>query len=180
MAAKTIVVGIDGSSGSDAALALAIDLAGTIGAAIVGVHVARPVARSTFPDPPVQDPSRSPSWRSRAAESFFGALATSQVEHRMLTVEGHPAREILRVADEEDAAFVVVGNGLHSTMPETFLGSVAHELTHDSSHPLVIVPERAPATVVDALGRRQGIGIANALAAHDHVLTTIAATRSKR
>ena len=176
MTAKKIVVGIDGSPGSDAALALAIDLAGTIGAEIVGVHVARPVARSTFADPSVHDPSRSPSWRSRAVEAFFGALATLDVEHRMLTVEGHPAREILRVADEEDAAFVVVGNGLHSTMPETFLGSV-HELTHDSSRPLVIVPERAPATVVDALGRRQGIGIADALAAHDHVLTAIAATR---
>jgi len=175
MAAKRIVVGIGGTLGSDAALALAIDLASTLGAEIVGVHVAKPFARSAFPDPPVHDPSRSPSWRSRAAEAFFGALSTSEVEHRMITVEGHPAREILRVADDEDAAFVVVGNGLHSTMPETFLSSVAHELTHDARRPLIIVPERAPA-IVDALDRGLGIGVADTRAAHDHVVTGVVAT----
>jgi hypothetical protein len=67
--------------------------------------------------------------------------------------EGHPATEILGVADAEDAALIVVGNGLHSTVGDLFLGSVAHELTHRSWRPLTVVPIAARAVEIKAAGQ---------------------------
>jgi len=64
------------------------------------------------------------------AKEFSGALTTSGINYRILTRHGHPATEILRLADDEEADLIVVGNGLNSTMTEIFLGSVAHALTH--------------------------------------------------
>ena len=68
--------------------------------------------------------------RSRVKTELSGPLTMSAVKHRIVIVEGHPATQILGMADAEDAALIVVGNGLHSTMEDLFLGSVAHELTH--------------------------------------------------
>jgi nucleotide-binding universal stress UspA family protein len=173
-----IVVGIDGSTGSDAALAWAIDEAAAIGADIIAVHVIRPVLRPMFGGP-VADTAphgsdRVPSHpRSRGAEEYAAPLKTSGIAHRILTVQGHPAAEILRVADDEDAALIVVGNALHSTMSEIFLGSVAHELTHHAKRPMVIVPARSPATPVDALGRKQRASEGETSAAHGHPLTAV-------
>jgi nucleotide-binding universal stress UspA family protein len=82
-------------------------------------------------------------------------VATSGIKYRILTRHGHPATEILRLADDEDADLIVVGNGLNSTMAEIFLGSVAHAVTHHANRPLVIVPSHVPAASIDSLGRKQ-------------------------
>lgn len=167
MSTKKIVVGIDGSPGSDAALAWAIDEAGS-GGEIVAVHVVEPVVSPAHVTgalvPPARDP-RSSHWRRIAAEACYARLTASRVAHRILAVQGHPATQILRVADDEQADLIVVGNGLHSTMDEIFLGSVAHELTHHARRPLVIVPARQPVRDVDALGRSYPAGRTVALVA---------------
>lgn len=167
MSAEKIVVGVDGSPGSDAALEWALRKAGS-GAEIIAVHVMEPIAS---PAPvitplafPLRDP-RSSHGRRIAAEACCERLMTSGVAHRILAVRGHPATQILRVADHEQADLIVVGNGLHSTMTEIFLGSVAHELTHHARRPLVIVPARQPVPDVDALGRKYPAGRTVALVA---------------
>jgi len=158
MNAKKIVVGVDGSPGSDAALAWAIDEAAALGAELIAIHVATPIA----------PPARFDLF-SRFPKPSFGPLKSSGIEHRILTVHGRPATEILRVADEEDAGLVVVGNGLPSTMAEIFLGSVAHELTHHSRRPLAIVPIHSPAVSVDTLGTEQVDQEGVMLAGHERV-----------
>jgi nucleotide-binding universal stress UspA family protein len=156
--AKKIVVGVDGSPGSDAALAWAIDEAVALGAEVIAIHV-------VTPDLPLARFDLS----SRFPELSFGPLKKSGIEHRILTLHGRPATEILRIADEEDAGLVVVGNGLPSTMAEIFLGSVAHELTHHSRRPLAIVPIHSPTFSVDALGTKQVDQEGVTLQAHERV-----------
>jgi nucleotide-binding universal stress UspA family protein len=168
MRTETVVVGVDGSPGSDAALEWAISHAGSAGAEIVAVHVMEPIAapaavayqRAT----PTRD-SNSSYERTIVAETCAERLMTSGVAHRILAVRGHPATEILRAADDEHADLIVVGNGLHSTMTEIFLGSVAHELTHHARRPLVIVPASQPIPDVDAVGRKHPAGRTVALVA---------------
>lgn len=157
MRTERIVVGVDGSSGSDAALEWAIHAAGSAGAEIVAVHVVEPISGPAPVAAPLAIPPRHPgssNGRAIVAVACNERLRNSGVAYRVLAVQGHPATEILRVADHEQADLIVVGNGLHSTMTEIFLGSVAHELTHHARRPLVIVPARQPVSDVDALGRK--------------------------
>jgi|HubBroStandDraft_6_1064221.scaffolds.fasta_scaffold151425_2 nucleotide-binding universal stress UspA family protein len=160
MDAKKIVVGVDGSPGSDAALAWAIDEAAALGAEIIAIHVLAPIR----PPAPAAIGNYVPLAQfqisgfdviPRIPEPSLAPLKLSGIEHRILNVHGRPATEILRAADQEDAGLIVVGNGLPSTMAEIFLGSVAHELTHHARRPLVIVPIQAAAVGVDALGTKQ-------------------------
>jgi nucleotide-binding universal stress UspA family protein len=168
MRTEKIVVGVDGSSGSDAALEWAISHAGSAGAVIIAVHVVEPIAAPAAVTFQLATPTRDPNSsyeRTIAAEACSERLMTSGVAHRILVVRGHPATEILRVAHDEQADLIVVGNGLHSSMPEIFLGSVAHELTHHARRPLVIVPARQPIPDVDAVGRKYPAGRTVALVA---------------
>ena len=178
MNTRTIVVGVDASRASEAALEWAIHEADSSGAEIVAVHVVRPVVppalAMTVADTPRVESQR---WWSdlhmRVEGEYCRLLVGSSLAHRIMIVQGHPATEILRVADEEEAGLVVVGNGLHSTMTELFLGSVAHELSHHSRRPLVIVPISVDLQAVDALGTKQRAATSDNLVARDYVLTGV-------
>jgi nucleotide-binding universal stress UspA family protein len=157
MRTERIVVGVDGSPGSDAALEWAINEAGSAGAEIIAVYAVEPISAPAPITTPLATPLCHPGssyGRTIVIEPCRERLRTCRVAHRVLAVRGHPATEILRVADDEQADLIVVGNGLHSTMAEIFLGSVAHELTHHARRALVIVPARQPVPDADALGRR--------------------------
>ncbi|MFI5287217.1 MAG: universal stress protein [Candidatus Dormibacteria bacterium] len=160
MNANKIVVGVDGSTASNAALNWAVQAAAPQGADIIAVHVLKPIGEHAPATSVSEVRLREFAYlgahiRSRVESELFGPLTTSTVKHRMLIVEGHPASEILRVADAEDAGLIVVGNGVHSTMEDLFLGRVAHELTHRSRRPLVVIPLAAYAGHLDTMGRAQ-------------------------
>jgi nucleotide-binding universal stress UspA family protein len=168
MRTERIVVGVDGSPGSDAALEWAINAAVSAGAEIIAVHVVEPIGAPSPITTPLAIPLRHPAPSNGptiVAKTCYERLSTSGVAYRVLAVRGHPATEILRVVEDEQADLIVVGNGLHSTMSEIFLGSVAHELTHHARRPLVIVPARQPLADVDALGRKHTTGRIVALVA---------------
>jgi universal stress protein A len=156
---KKIVVGVKGSAASTAALAWAVQEALSTGAEIVAVHVLRPT-RGNDMSPTVAEVRLrefgylSSPIRSRVTSELFGPLAASTVDHRIVVVEGHPATAILSVADAEDADLIVVGNGVHDATGDLFLGTVAHELTHRSRRPLIVVPAEAHARGIDIVGER--------------------------
>jgi nucleotide-binding universal stress UspA family protein len=65
------------------------------------------------------------------------------VEWSVREVAGEPAQEISRVAEERDAALIVVGArqpGLRAGMREFFAGSVAVHLAHRQARPVVVIP----------------------------------------
>jgi nucleotide-binding universal stress UspA family protein len=75
------------------------------------------------------------------------------VEWSVREVAGEPAQEISRVAEERDAALIVVGArqpGLRAGMREFFAGSVAVHLAHRQSRPVVVIPT-SPVPQGDAL-----------------------------
>ena len=158
MHGKKIVVGVNGSAASNAALEWAVQAAVQTSAEIIAIHVLKPIEGRTSVTSVAEVRLREFDYlgvgvRSRVKSELFSPLPTSAVKHRILIVEGHPATEILGVADAEDAALIVVGNGLHSRMEDLFLGSVAHELTHRSRRPLAVIPMAAHAIDVDAVGK---------------------------
>lgn len=54
-------------------------------------------------------------------------------------LEGHPAAEILRVADEVDAGLIVMGSRGLGRVRRLVLGSTSEELVHHSSRPVLIL-----------------------------------------
>jgi universal stress protein A len=161
MNAKKIVVGVNGSAAANAALEWAVREAAPLEAEIIAVHVVRPIG-GRAPAASVSDVRLrefdylGSDAQARVKRELFEPLTTSAIAHRIVIVEGHPATEILKVADAEDAGLIVVGNGLHSTMEDLFLGSVAHELTHRARRPLAVVPPATHTADVDTIGKAQG------------------------
>ena len=147
MNAQKIVVGVNGSAASDAALKWAIQEAIFRGAEILAVHVLKPIGApggTTVRDVRLREfDYLGEGLRSHVKHELFEPLTSTDVKHRIIVVEGHPATEILHVADTEEADLIVVGNGLHSTMEDLFLGSVAHELSHKARRPFALIASAA-------------------------------------
>jgi nucleotide-binding universal stress UspA family protein len=159
MSTQKIVVGVNGSTASDAALEWAIHEAARRGAEIIAVHVLKPVdahGGASVMDVRLRELDYlGKAIRSRVKKELLEPLTRTDIKHRIVVVEGHPATGILDVADTEDADLIVVGTGLHSAIEDLLLGSVADELSHTARRPFALIPFPARLGSVDAMGRRQ-------------------------
>lgn len=132
-----ILVGFDGSEGARDAVALAHLLNEVTGCKILLANVLpldelladpyRLLSSERFPTS--QDVFRAP----------LRALAGIEVETRSFT-GGSPARVIYALAEEEDVELIVVGSPHRGALGRALIGSVAENLLHGSSRPLVVAP----------------------------------------
>lgn len=75
--------------------------------------------------------------------SISEALHDRDVPWSVRALAGGPAQELSRLADELDAAMIVVGTrepGVRGTLHEFFGGSVAAQLAHRQHRPVLVVP----------------------------------------
>jgi nucleotide-binding universal stress UspA family protein len=163
---RPILVPVDFSSSSEAALLFAAHFAGCAQAPLLVLHV-------------VHEPRQDPGFYRRAAaaghsglmrpledvardmlvdfmaelerhESIRGALAGAGT--RLVT--GLPARRIQEVALHEDAALIVMGSHGRTGLSRLTVGSVAAEVARHSPVPVTVVkgpgaqPSRLPAEVI--------------------------------
>lgn len=71
------------------------------------------------------------------------ALNGCEVRWSVRALAGGPAQELARLADELDAAMIVVGTrraGFKASVHEFFSGSVAVQLAHRQHRPVLVVP----------------------------------------
>lgn len=120
-----IVVGVDGSDSSVAALHWAIGATKLLEAELVIVMV-------TAGDPAVARDSLEGSWAA--------AAAASGCTFRTTVIEGDARAALAAFAASEDAALVVVGMGDASWFPSLHLGSVSHHLVQHTDRPVCVVP----------------------------------------
>ncbi|MFI9105541.1 universal stress protein [Streptomyces fildesensis] len=137
--AARIVVGVDGSEPSKAALRWAVRQAELTGDAVVAV-IAWDFPRNWTGWPPPGDPSFD--WEDSARKILTEAIdqATGPdhpVEIRTRVVQGHPAAVLLNEA--KNAALLVVGNRGHGGFSEALLGSVGQHLTQHATCPVLVV-----------------------------------------
>ncbi len=131
---KTILVPLDGSSLSEAAIPLARNLASALQAEIVFLIV------GPLPETSTQ--------ASEEGEDLTQVLSRASRRHSVqarLRVEpfGDPVEGILRAADEEDAQLIVMSTHGRSGLTELSQGSVAREVVRDGRKPVVLVRPRA-------------------------------------
>jgi nucleotide-binding universal stress UspA family protein len=132
-----IVVGTDGSETADRAVDRAGVLAGALG---VSVHVV-----SAFKASASQMAPSSGEDRTRAQHHVDSAkqrLGESGVDSETHVWAGNPAEGLVKVADEQGAQMIVVGNrGM--TGARRVLGSVPNDVSHQANCSVLIVPTEA-------------------------------------
>ena len=132
-AAGPIVVGLDGSEGSERALTWAIDLANATGSELVAVHAPGAGATSTVLEQ-----------AEHALEGWCAPIRERGIAHQR-RIEGGEARTALeRVADETEAALVVVGARGLGPVRGLLLGSVAGYVVRYARRPIAVIPGPRP------------------------------------
>jgi nucleotide-binding universal stress UspA family protein len=144
--AARVVVGIDGSAVSQAALRAAVDEARRTGAEVEAVMVSQPVTywSDLAVVPPVEDPVEQT--RRRAERFVADVLGEARPRGVDLVVEvGTPGEVLVRRA--EGAELLVVGSRSRSRLAGMLLGSVAlHCVVHGSCPVMVVHPETSRGT----------------------------------
>lgn len=142
MEALTVVVGLDGSDGSLAALAVAARQAALTGHRIVAVHVVRthplvttaPVSGAgalAVTDDEVVD---------RCHLDCEVVLAGTDLRWRFEVRRGDPITELARAATDHDATWVAIGRSGRRRFPCGSRTSMSERLVHECDRPVLIVP----------------------------------------
>ena len=149
---KRIVVGVDGSSGSDRALRWAMEFARGEGAELIAVYalgavedLARGASNAVAAGlgiPPSAAPWREALHRE-LDENWCAPLRTAGLPYRVLLEKASAAAGLMAVADREDADLIVVGAHGHGGFEDRVLGSVSYKVSHRAHQPVVIVPPEA-------------------------------------
>ncbi|HLU30042.1 MAG TPA: universal stress protein [Glycomyces sp.] len=136
-----IVVGVDGSPPSVAALRWALGQAELTGAVVEAINVWEPptVWGDVVPVYPGDDPAGTARENLDAIVEEV-ASEYAAVEVRREVVQGHPAKGLLRHA--EGATLLVVGSRGHGGFVGALLGSVSQHCIQHATCPVVVI--RAP------------------------------------
>ncbi|HYK69543.1 MAG TPA: universal stress protein [Streptosporangiaceae bacterium] len=137
-----IVVGVDGSSSSKAALAWAVDQARLTGAsveAVIAWHYPVVVGGIPFAPMGVVD---SPDYAEFAMKVLSDAIAATvdpdePVKVSLVVRAGNAAQALLEAAGGAD--LLVVGSRGHGGFTEALLGSVSQACVHHARCPVVII-----------------------------------------
>lgn len=151
----TIVVGIDGSEGSEAALHFALEEARLRRATLRVVHAYVLPLSEVAPDPFLLEFPSVPGPELEAVAEDLARGATSLIDAALervlggseagvvierIAVEGSPSASLIDEADGAD--LLVVGSRGHGRMHGLLLGSVSQQCVSHSPCPVAIVPQR--------------------------------------
>lgn len=145
---RPVLVPVDFSSHSEAALLTAVELAVCLGRPLLVLHV-------------VHDPGSMPGYYSRALkkkhllriedgaaamlEEFLQRVVRQHPELKKLRsvdsllVKGLPTNRILEVAEKKDASMIVIGSKGLTGIKHLVMGSVAERVVHFANVPVTVV-----------------------------------------
>ena len=131
-----IVVAVDGSENSVAAVTWAAGLASMTGAEVIAVHALGLLERMDDGLQP-SEPNRDEIQRRFETE---WCAPLDGVQSRRLLLDGSAVPVVLALADEEDADLIVLGSRGLGGHPELLLGSTSTQVAQHSHRPVTIVP----------------------------------------
>ncbi len=145
---KPIVIGYDGSEGARHAIAIGGELfAGRDAIVVTAFEDWPPAVHGDKGASPAVDTSTRSEVERRAREgeelarqAGFSAVAQAEFAAQKLW------RTIVAVADEHDAALILVGSHGFGGLRPLVLGSVSHQLAHHAHQPVLAVPAPEIAT----------------------------------
>ncbi len=153
---KQLLVGLDGTKHSDAAVKFACDLAKIQNAKILGVavaatgeieeafHTPRPLgAGSADSDLYEKSIAEAKELAKKAMDRFVGLVKDTGVSYEEKIIEGYPATVLLKAANLCDV--MVLGKKTKFTcgLPDEHFCDASSEVLEKSVRPLVLVPEES-------------------------------------
>jgi nucleotide-binding universal stress UspA family protein len=150
VAIKCIVVGVDGSEGSEHALSWAAELARTGDVQILAVHVVPESWLLELNAFQFKADDLIAERRAKLVGEWTEVLRKQGVGHSTALVHGNPATDLLRLAHEHHADLVVVGGSRHhGPLRDSVLGHTSHRVASHATLPVVVVPVPADGTKTD-------------------------------
>jgi nucleotide-binding universal stress UspA family protein len=137
-----LIVAVDGSEGSHAAVHEAVGLARDLGATLTFVFVRKPP--SVLLGYPLYDRQVGYDLR-RARQTIAEAIETAAaagIQSDGEVVEGDPADEIVSLADNRHADLIVVGSRGHGAFAGALLGSVSRDVVQHAHVPVLVAKQR--------------------------------------
>jgi len=141
---KEIVVAIDGSEGSEAAIKEAIQLASAVGAQLTFAYVRKPPS-SLLGSPYYEcHLARDLGWARAQVDAALERAREANLEARGEVLEGNPVDEILSFADNSRADLIVMGSRGHGALAGALLGSVSSGVVQHANLPVLVAKQTAP------------------------------------
>ena len=140
---KRIMVAVDGSEGSNAAIDEAVGLARQMDAALSFVYVRKP--SSTALGHPYYERHLSHDLRigREVIDEAIRVAAAAGIECDGDVFEGEVADEIVSLADNRDVDLIVVGSRGYGALAGALLGSVSREIVQHANVPVLVAKKRA-------------------------------------
>jgi nucleotide-binding universal stress UspA family protein len=157
-----IVVGVDGTGSGLDAVALAVRLAQATGDPLV-VACVYPEGRR----PTLEGAAAVHGPAAKALEAARALAEEAAAEYRTVP-SGSPARGLAELAEEEDAAMLVVGSHRGGAFGRVASGGTAERLLHGSGCPVAVAPRGYRQRVTDKL-RRVGVAFVDTPDGHEAV-----------
>jgi nucleotide-binding universal stress UspA family protein len=139
---STLVVGVDGSAPSAAAVTWAAQFAARGNDKVLAVYAYEPDQAELPPD--VVDERRGEA--VAALEEWAAPLRDAGANYEARVVDNQPTGGLLGVVETDPVALIVVGRRTGGFLHHR-IGSTAEHLAHHTPVPLALVPEQAPATI---------------------------------
>lgn len=139
---KRIMVAVDGSEGSSAAIAEAVELAQQMDAALSFVYVRKP--SSSALGHPYYERQLSHDLRlgREVIDEAIDAAARAGIACDGDVFEGDAADEIVSLADNRDVDLIVVGSRGYGALAGALLGSVSREVVQHAPVPVLVAKQR--------------------------------------
>jgi nucleotide-binding universal stress UspA family protein len=147
---RSIVCGVDGSADSQAALAVAIDLAARLRLRLVMACVVEPSHPSyaggaslggAMTQPRLPTHGQQEEVANELLTELSATMGLERVDRRV--VIGYAAERLADLADEEESELIVVGSRGRGAFKAAFLGSVSTSLIGVARCPVLVVPPGA-------------------------------------
>lgn len=139
---KSIVLGTDGSAGSNAAFDVVRELATSSGARVFAVHVVELVGgKGGFYPMAADEDAVEDEVRRQIDQLNVAGVGAELIVQR--TTHGGAAKIICEVAAKVDADVIVVGNRGRSPIAELLTGSVPIRLLELAKRPVLVVSPRS-------------------------------------
>lgn len=142
---ETIVVGLDGDKGSEAAAMWAAAQAKSRDAHVIAVHVVPRSGLWSLSAFQVDIDKVMVELRELLDGTWCGPLRNAEVEHSTQLVRGDPAQELIRAATRAEASMLVLGSKNHSGLADLVVGGTVHKIINRTTLPVVLVPASPPA-----------------------------------